>query len=350
MPICVYEELDNQKRKQLLKVLADLTLDDQQEEIVLNILRSAYSKSSPNELKELLNYLFTEKIDDQKPLEAQNTIFYGLNSSMDDGNFFGAISPPTWGYKDNNRLFIQELIKIHKKAFPEEYQKAFDAKESLLTQESYCMDNYVIENGSAYYQHNGYKVNVLAVNKVRIVVDYILFDSEVVPQTLMPTFVMEYLAHEVEKKLIKTTIATVIDLGLLIVGVGEYIQIAKAGSKIAAWGKKVSSLVEIVDIVASNSIILDLFAHYGLSEEFIDKWKKFHTVNLYKGNFVSLSRSLNRDLFNSIYQEWNTIIGNVGEVVGNNTRIRDYQSKTKEITNYLNELKSYFDNEDGIIY
>ena len=61
------------------------------------------------------------------------------------------------------------------------------------------------------------------------------------------------------------------------------------------------------------------------------------------GNF----RSLNRDLFNSIYHEWNTTIGNVSEVVGNDT---DYQSKVKEITNYINELKSYFDNEDRVIY
>lgn len=59
-------------------------------------------------------------------------------------------------------------------------------------------------------------------------------------------------------------------------------------------------------------------------------------------NFVSLFRSLNRDLFNSIYQEWNTAIGNVSEIVVNDT---DYQKKGKEITNYLNELKSYFDHD-----
>ncbi len=61
-----------------------------------------------------------------------------------------------------------------------------------------------------------------------------------------------------------------------------------------------------------------------------------------KDNSVSLFRSLNRDLFKSIYQEWNTAIGNVSEIVGNDT---DYQKKGKEITNYLNELKSYFDHD-----
>jgi len=35
-----------------------------------------------------------------------------------------------------------------------------------------------------------------------------------------------------------------------------------------------------------------------------------------KDNSVSLFRSLNRDLFKSIYQEWNTAIGNVSEIVG----------------------------------
>ena len=111
--------------------------------------------------------------------------------------------------------------------------------------------------------------------------------------------------------------------------------------------KKAISSIDIVDIIASDAVIQEVLKYYGLTEAFIDNWKKFHDVNLIKGNSVSIFHSLNRDLFSSIYQEWNTIIGNVGEAIGNDT---EYQSKVKDITNYLNELKSYFDNEDRVIY
>lgn len=328
----MYERLTPLEKMKLLKVLSEKTiLSENYEEMVLNLVRSAYGQNNVDEARYIYQYLISPHV------------FTRFTGGMDDFNG-----------KANYTAFVEELTKLFAIAYPERLKasegkikewKGLYVSSDLYYDWSHSFGRDIqLRNGKYSIPFGHVIVDLLPSQVVNVYFgrDFDFFPPGGKRMVAMPAFALAYLLKHEQDKLLYGTAEFIVTTYAMLSGVGEIIAVKNAATavKVIAWAKLAKEVsFAVLSNDAVNEYIRNRFKQDG--EKFI-YW--FEIISSIDGNFsASNSILFTKDVidgFNAMMSIWSIIVSN------QETSSNLGHENIKSINYLLSEYKKIMSNEE----
>jgi hypothetical protein len=349
---CIYEQLRADERKDLLVALGNkLTLDENYEEIVLNLLRATYTAGDKQDALLAMKAIFKDKvvrtIFGQPTNDRPRTLFEILSLKMNDFNG-----------KANYSEWIEELTKLFAIAYKDELEsgKYPDTQTTLpsgitFTNETpYYFKNWDFEGGNSVSLVQG-KYSLILANGVKDVNPHDIInvafnrDFDFIPEgtrplLAMPAFALVYLLNH-EQKALEVKVANIIISAVSIYGAGRNLILTR--------GTSFLEYLKLLKEVAGPIFNDEEFQRWAIDEmevpaSFFTYWGYIQILDLAKDNLNPIvGLVVKNDWFDSFYTTWKTIIAN------EELNLKLSKETIDDLVQSIENLKNKLD-EENIVY